>query len=295
MEKLLKPTNDYVFKRVFGDESNKKVLISLLNAILHIKIKDVSLLPQEIPRQGPFLKSATLDIVAELDDETRIDIEMQAAFHEEYLDRILYYWAEFFTFQPVKGKTHKILKKTISITILEDHDHFFPHAHSSYKLMECRGDPMHILTDKEEFHFIDIGRVEEIAKIESNEKLVHWMKFFKSTTREEMKALAKQDVCIGRAVQTLEIMSSDEKEVYQAWARDKFLWDQEVRERGAEKKGREEGEKKGREEGIEIGEKKGIEIGEKRGKIETAKAMIVAGVDIETVYKATGLTREELE
>ena len=53
-----------------------------------------------------------------------------------------------------------------------------------------------------------------------------------------MKVLAEQDVCIGRAVQTLEIMSSDENEVYLAWAREKFLWDQEVRERGAEERKR---------------------------------------------------------
>jgi predicted transposase/invertase (TIGR01784 family) len=149
---------------------------------------------------------------------------------------------------------------------------------------------MHVLTDKEEFHFIDVGRVEEVAKVESNEKLIHWMKFFKSKTREEMKVLAEQDVCIGRAVQTLEIMSLDKNEVYQAWARDKFLVDQKTIERVAE----ERGEKKGREEGIEIGEKKGIEIGEKRGTIQTAKAMIAAGVDIETVCKATGLSPDDL-
>ena len=262
---LLSPQNGYVFKRIFGDESNKKVLISLLNAILQIKIRDITFFSQEIPRKAPLLKNAVLDIVAQLDDETHVDIEMQAVFHKECIDHILHYWAELFTRQPVKGETRYTLKKTISITILGDGKSFFPHAHSTYKLMECHSDPMHILIDKEEFHFIDVGRAEEIAKIESNEKLINWMKFFKSQTREEMKALAEQDVCIGRAVQTLEIMSSDENDVYQAWARDKFLWDQEVRERGAEKKGREE------------------------GKIETAKAMLTEGIAIETICKITGL------
>jgi predicted transposase/invertase (TIGR01784 family) len=150
-----------------------------------------------------------------------------------------------------------------------------------YKLMECHSDPIHILIDKEEFHFVDVGRVEEIAKIESNEKLIHWMKFLKSTTREEMKVLAEHDVCIGRAVQTLEVMSLDENEVYQAWAREKFLWDQEVRERGAEERGREEGKIEGKIEGIEIGEK--------RGKIETAKAMLAKGIDIKIICEVTGL------
>jgi predicted transposase YdaD len=52
-------------------------------------------------------------------------------------------------------------------------------------------------------------------------------------------------------------MSLDENEVYLARAREKFLWDQEMRERVAEENGREEG----REEGIEIGEERGKEKG----------------------------------
>ena len=148
------PDSLLYFKRIFGDESNKKVLISLLNAILHIKIREIALFPQELPREAPLLKGAVLDIVAELDNKTRIDIEMQTVFHSEYLDRILYYWAELFTRQPIKGDTHYTLKKTISITILGDGKDFFPHAHSIYKLMECHGDTVHTLTDKEEFHFV---------------------------------------------------------------------------------------------------------------------------------------------
>jgi predicted transposase/invertase (TIGR01784 family) len=211
---------------------------------------------------------------------------MQAAFHKEYIDRILYYWAQLFTFQEAKGEDHQTLKKTISITILNDQDRFFPHAHSSYKLMECHGDPLHILTDKEEFHFIDIERVEEITKNEANEKLIYWMKFFKSKTREEMKILAEQDACIGRAVQRLEVMSLDENEVYQAWAREKFLWDQEVREEKKRAEGVEEGRKKGREEGREEGRKEGL--------IKAAKKLISSGVDKKTVCEVLGITESDL-
>jgi predicted transposase/invertase (TIGR01784 family) len=279
MEKpLLIPTNDYVFKRISGDEANTKVLISLLRAILQINIRSITLFPQEVPRKGPFFKNAALDIVAHLSNGTRIDVEMQVVFRKEYIDRILYYWAQLFTFQPLIGKRHYGLKKTISITILNDPDRFFPHAHSSYKLMECHGDPVHILTDKEEFHFIDIGRVEEIAKIKSNEKLIYWMKFFKSTTREEMKILAEQDACIGRAVGRLEIMSLDENEVLQAWARDKFLWDQEVRETTAEERGEKRGREEGREEGL----------------LEAAKKLISSGMDKKTVCETLRIDESSL-
>ena len=100
-----------------------------------------------------------------------------------------------------------------------------------------------------------------------------------------MKALAEQDACIGLAFKTLEIMSLDEKEVYQAWSREKFWMDQQIREereQAERKREREEGEKKGREEG------------KKEGIIQTAKAMIAKGIDIETVCEITGLSPEDL-
>ena len=104
-----------------------------------------------------------------------------------------------------------------------------------------------------------------------------------------MKILAEEDACIGRAFKTLENMSLDEKEVYQAWSREKFWMDQQIREE------REEAERKReREEGIEIGEKKGREEGKKEGIIQTAKAMIAKGIDIETVCEITGLSPEDL-
>ena len=41
---ILKPKNDYVFKKIFGDERNKDILIAFLKAILKIDIKDVQIL-----------------------------------------------------------------------------------------------------------------------------------------------------------------------------------------------------------------------------------------------------------
>ena len=38
---ILKPKNDYVFKKIFGDERNKDILIAFLKAVLKIDIEDV--------------------------------------------------------------------------------------------------------------------------------------------------------------------------------------------------------------------------------------------------------------
>ena len=110
-----------------------------------------------------------------------------------------------------------------------------------------------------------------------------------------MKTVAKQDPAICKAYTIVEELAKNEQERQAYEARQKFLLDQLTRERSAE----EEGIKRGRIEGIEIGEKKGreegIEIGEKKGKMETAKAMLEMGIDIETICKATGLNVQDFK
>ena len=47
---ILKPKNDYVFKKIFGDERNKDILIAFLKAVLKIDIEDVQILNSELSK-----------------------------------------------------------------------------------------------------------------------------------------------------------------------------------------------------------------------------------------------------
>ena len=73
-------------------------------------------------------------------------------------------------------------------------------------------------------------------------------------------------------------MSQDPEVRAKAVARDKFLWDQKVRQRTA------------REEGIEIGEKRG----RKEGLLEAAKKLISSGMDSKTVCEMLGISEADL-
>ena len=63
----------------------------------------------------------------------------------------------------------------------------------------------------------------------------------------------------------------------------------------AETRGREEGEKVGLEKGLVEGEKVGLEKGRLDAKIESAKNLLKAGVDINIISTAVGLSIEEIE
>ena len=66
--KFADPKNDLAFKKIFGDENHKNILISFLNSILDFKelqtIVDISLAnPYQVPKI-PELKETILDIKA---------------------------------------------------------------------------------------------------------------------------------------------------------------------------------------------------------------------------------------
>ena len=70
-------TDDYIFKRVFAFEGNESVLKDLLEAILRKDIKTVTIKNPEIIPYEKDDKRGLLDIKAETDDGTVLDIEMQ--------------------------------------------------------------------------------------------------------------------------------------------------------------------------------------------------------------------------
>ncbi len=104
---------DYVFKSIFGDENNKDVLISLLNAILDPKEKIVSvdLKNTEIIRKFEDDKAGNLDIKAITSKGEHINIEMQMADEKNIVERIMYYQAEMYSGQIYKGGKYQQIQR----------------------------------------------------------------------------------------------------------------------------------------------------------------------------------------
>lgn len=80
----LKPKNDFIFQRLFGETETKETLIALLNAILCLpsdrQLADVVVIENKALMQE-FIEDKTgrLDIRAETLDGVQINIEMQMA------------------------------------------------------------------------------------------------------------------------------------------------------------------------------------------------------------------------
>ncbi len=119
MEKL-SPRIDIVFKKLFGVEENKDLLISLINSIVskEDQVADIILLNPYNVQNFKQDKLSILDIKAKGLDGKRFNIEIQISDEADYDKRALYYWAKLYSEQLKTGQDYAFLAKAIGIHIL---------------------------------------------------------------------------------------------------------------------------------------------------------------------------------
>ena len=120
--RFVDPKNDLAFKKIFGDETKKEILISLLNAILDFKgnktIVDVDILnPYQVPKIED-LKNTILDIKAKNKNDEQFIVEMQKKDLNDFEKRSLYYTSKAYVSQLNKAEDYSLLKKVYFIGIL---------------------------------------------------------------------------------------------------------------------------------------------------------------------------------
>ena len=100
------PTNDYVFKRLFGQVGNEKITKSLISSIINQKITSINLDGNTILEKDLLDdKFGILDIKATLDSNIICNIEMQVLSNENIIKRILYYWSKLYSKSIILEKT----------------------------------------------------------------------------------------------------------------------------------------------------------------------------------------------
>ena len=114
---------DFAFKKVFGSADSKDILISFLNAIIDFennrKIQDLTIVdPYNIPMLKG-MKDTFVDVKAQLDDGSRVIIEMQVLNHEGFEKRVLYNAAKNYSIQLTKGDAYHLLNPVIALTITD--------------------------------------------------------------------------------------------------------------------------------------------------------------------------------
>jgi len=284
----ISPRVDLAFKKIFGVEENKDLLISLINSIISKKdqIADLTLLNPYNPQNFYRDKLSVLDIKARGVDGKRFNIEIQISDEADYDKRALYYWAKLYTEQLRVAEDYSLLSKAIGIHILNFVS--IPDAAKYHNVLHITEKDSGLLYFKDlELHTIELKKFsdssdEELADIVAKVKnaLDMWLAFLTRNDLLIADNLPKElnDPYLKKAINVLSVMNftPEEREAYEdhlKWLRIEANTIKNYEQRG-EIRGRAEGENK-----------KAIEI---------AKKMLSKNHSISDISDLTGLSPEEI-
>lgn len=277
--KLLDPRNDFIFKKIFGNENNKDVLLAFLNSTFleagEPPLTEIILLNPYTDKNAPQDKQSILDIKAKTTEGQLVNIEMQL-FNPYFMEkRTLFYWSNMYFHQLQKGRSYSELKKCVTINILNynclpnDRYHNVFHLREDHTLIP--------LIEDIEVHVMELPKLPQQPLLKAG-SLSNWLLFLKGVSPDQEEVLTMNEPLLKKAMETLELLSQDEQTRIEYEARLKYLFDETSRLEGA------------RAEGIA----KGIAEGIAEGKQEVARNLLAAGVDIAVIFKASGLSEAEI-
>ena len=287
--KRLPLKSDYVFKRIFGYKGNEEITKNFISCIINENIQEIELDTNPILEKDLIDdKIGILDIKAKLDNNINCDIEMQLIDRKHIEKRILYYWSKMYTKSIKAGQDYNKLQKAIVILIsdynLENLKEIKKYI-TNWKIRE-EDNPKCILTNMLTFYIIELDKYKKYVKNNKNIKLNSWIEFIQNPN--EVNGMSNKE--IKKAKEVLEEISQDEREIYLAELREKYIMDQ----KAIEDAGYDKGLKAGITQGIKQGMTQGIKYGISQTQKDIVKKMLNKNFDKNTIHEITGLSVEEI-
>ena len=275
--KLMKPKIDFAFKEIMEDNDARTGFLAAVLKLNPKDIKETRILNPHLRKIHEDDKLGILDVRVLLNNDTEIDTEIQLAEFAAWANRTLFYLSKMFTDQIEKGQDYSLLKKCVSISIL-DFVLFKDEETEFYSCFHIREDSRNFLyTDKMEFHVIELPKLPE--KLKEDDNLLLWAKFINAEQKEEFDMLAKKNSYINSAYQHLQVISQDKEKRLEYEAREKAVRDYNQMMKEARERGLQEGMREGRRESI----------------IEVAENFIRMGLETAVISIGTGLSENEIE
>ena len=296
---------DWSFKKIFGTEVNKDILIEFLKVIFpQYAISDITYVPTEQLGIMEDDRKAIFDVLCRTVDGKTFLVEMQRGYQKHFFERALFY-----TSFPIMKQGKKALAEeargnrpwdfsldgVFFLGILNfkyEDDEMTEHR---YRLMEATSKKL--MTDKLEFVFVEVEKFDK-GEDELETDLDKWLYLLKNMSNLLDRPEKLRDRIFTKLFDVAELAQLDDEDrtnyiKAMNTERDTYNQIEYARESGREeghKVGKEEGLKEGKEEGI----KEGREEGAKQNSCDIAKRMLEKGIDIETISELTGLTEKEI-
>ena len=158
---------DYWFKRSFGTDINKRLMILLLREILpEAGVQDISYNNKEHPNPIPGKHGVIFDIECTSNDGTKFIVEMQLAQQDSFMERAIFYSSFTIQDQIEKGRKEYDLLPISFIAFMDFTLHDDGRFMYRYELLEKETGEM--MTDRIHFIFLELPNVKTISESSSN-------------------------------------------------------------------------------------------------------------------------------
>jgi len=251
-DKYISLLTDFGFKRVFGTEPNKDLLIDFLNTLLpvHHQIRDLSFKNNENLGNTQIDRKAIFDIYCQAESGERFIVEIQKAKQNFFKDRSVYYATFPIQDQALKGEWDFELSPVYTVGVLDfvfdDHKHDETIVH----VVELKNQQCEVFYEKLKFIYIELPKfTKSVNELESRRD--KWLFLLKHLAELTNRPDLLQDSIFSQLFEVAEIanFSRIEQDSYQNSL--KYYRDM----NNVVNTSRQEGRKEGQEEGIEMGQR----------------------------------------
>ena len=270
---ILPPTDDWVFKLLFGDKRNESMLTDLLRSFVELPDEEFELifLDTHLKPEAADDKLGILDVKVQTKTGKIINIEIQVNPKKNIGKRISFYKSKLVVGQISKGKNYNTIQKVLCICI------------TNYTLFPNTKEYLNkfvFMNPENDLLFEDIPEVVytlEASKLPAQSDgnaLWGWLQFLRATTKEEFEMIASRSAEIRKAADLLYTLSSDEETRAQYEAYEK-AW----RDRMAE---------------IDYAYDDGMEKGASQAQERFVRNLAVMGMPMEEIAQAAELPVEQV-
>ena len=287
-QRFIIPTSDWGFKRLFGSEMNKGLLIGLLNKIIDDKvIEDLEYLDRDIILPVGDVRKMSFDVYCKCADGSRIIVEMQNYAKSSFVDRALVYSSasiiENYTLSKAKGYR---VQKTYFIAITGEK--VFPQVdHAPVRLAMCGIDlpERPVLNDKILQIFIELPKfADDLNGLKKDSPFLN--KFavaLKTMASYSERPKVMDDATLVDMFKAADLHGYEEVDLsnYKTSVMNEFEYEETLKEY--------------REEGLADGLAQGLEEGRADSSREIAANMKKAGITPDIIAKCAGLSIDEIK
>lgn len=272
MAKYINPYTDFGFKKLFGEEANKDLLIDFLNQLLpaHHQIADLSFKNVESLPDLPTERKAIFDIHCKAVSGEHFVVEMQKAKINFFKDRTLFYLTFPVREQAKRGEWDFRLTPIYMVAVLDFEYDEEEERRKFLRHVQLKDQDCDVFYDKLHFKFIQMPLfTKEEHELETHfDKWIYFLK--KLETFDDIPAILKEPI-FEKAFKTAEVanMTPEQRDEYEQ-SRMSYLEVKEVANTAEMD-------------------------GHKRARIEMAREMKKAGETSNKIKKYTGLIDNEID